>query len=290
MRTIENMKSYTLYLANSYRGIFEPTPIDFWGYCYFDCQGRFLQLNSEKYIIDEILNKEIFIEQNLCKKNYQYNDYYVCNVAQDDIIASGIKNCLLNRDYTYFFDIIHQDANRVEMITFASSKKPESTNNYILNNLEYFKIIADNLFARMRRLHTKDNFLILPKECIIQINELLKSENTNNQENLKDIILRSSNQKIVERIQDNIIDYNDLPFNFIANKELTHREKEIIYLYFHSFTIQRIASIFEISKRSVDRHFESIKRKLNCENNAQIIPTLMRYEYSLKKTIIKGLK
>lgn len=290
MRSIANMKAYTHFLANSYRDIFERTPIDFWGYFYFDCEGRFLQLNSEKYIIDEILNKELFIEQNLCEINFQHNDYYVCNVAEDDVIASGIKTCLLDRSYTYFFDFIHQDSNRVEMITFASSKQPESTNNYILNNLELFKIIADDLSARMRRLHTKDNFLILPKECVIQINELIKSPNTNQHENLKDIILRSHNQKIVERIKDNVFDYNDLPFNFIANKELTHREKEIIYLYFNCFTIQNIASIFEISKRSVDRHFESIKRKLNCENNSQIIPTLMKYNYSLRSHILKGLK
>ncbi|MFO2594038.1 LuxR family transcriptional regulator, partial [Legionella pneumophila serogroup 1] len=60
-------------LYNCYNDIFEKTPIDFWGYLYFDFQGHYLQLISEKSIIEEILNKELFIEQNLCKKNYQHD-------------------------------------------------------------------------------------------------------------------------------------------------------------------------------------------------------------------------
>ncbi|HHW3791456.1 TPA: helix-turn-helix transcriptional regulator, partial [Legionella pneumophila] len=114
---------------------------------------------------------ELFIEQNLCKKNYQHDNFYVCNVDSDRVIAPGIKNCLLDRDFTYFVDIIHQDSNRVEMVTFASSHQPDSTNNFIFNNLDYLNMIAENLSSRARRLHTKDNFLTLPRECIIQMNE-----------------------------------------------------------------------------------------------------------------------
>ncbi|NYQ86176.1 LuxR family transcriptional regulator, partial [Escherichia coli] len=142
----------------------------------------------------------------------------------------GIKNCLLDRDFTYFVDIIHQDSNRVEMVTFASSHQPDSTNNFIFNNLDYLNMIAENLSSRARRLHTKDNFLNLPRECIIQMNELISSGNTSKKDNLKEIILRSSKQKMAELIQDNVFDYNQLPFSFLAVKDLTHREKEIIYL------------------------------------------------------------
>ncbi|HEN5492356.1 LuxR C-terminal-related transcriptional regulator, partial [Legionella pneumophila serogroup 1] len=64
-----------------------------------------------------------------------------------------------------------------------------------------------------------------------------------------------------------------------------HREKEMIYLYFNDFNLSRIASIFEISKRTVERHFENIKKKLGCENTGQIIPALIKYDCSLKKGI-----
>ncbi|HAT1659438.1 TPA: LuxR family transcriptional regulator [Legionella pneumophila] len=285
MNAQSKMKAYTSFLYNCYNDIFEKTPIDFWGYLYFDFQGRYLQLISEKSIIDEILNKELFIEQNLCKKNYQHDNFYVCNVDNDDVIAPGIKNCLLDRDFTYFVDIIHQDSNRVEMVTFASSRQPDSTNNFIFNNLDYLNMIAENLSSRARRLHTKDNFLTLPRECILQMNELIGSGNTNKQDNLKEIILRSSQKKMAELIKDNVFDYNQLPFSFLAAKDLTHREKEMIYLYFNDFNLSRIASIFEISKRTVERHFESIKKKLNCENVGQIIPALIKYDCSLKKGI-----
>ncbi|WP_199287653.1 hypothetical protein, partial [Escherichia coli] len=116
------------------------------------------------------------------------------------------------------------------MVTFASSHQPDSTNNFIFNNLDYLNMIAENLSSRARRLHTKDNFLNLPRECIIQMNELISSGNTSKKDNLKEIILRSSKQKMAELIQDNVFDYNQLPFSFLAVKDLTHREKEIIYL------------------------------------------------------------
>ncbi|KTD05504.1 LuxR family transcriptional regulator [Legionella gratiana] len=286
MNAVSAMKSYSRYLFNCYQDIFINTPIDFWGYLYFDFQGRYLQIISENSIITEILTKELFIEQNLCKKNYQHDCFYVSNVDSDKVIATGIKNCLLNRDYTYFFDIIRQDSNRVEMVTFASSQNPNTTNNFIFNNIDFLNMIANNLSQRVRRLHTKDNYIILPQECIFKMNEQInKCSVTKN--NLKDIILKSSHENMVELLRDEVFDYNQLPFTFLASKDLTHREKEMIYLYFNDFNLQRIASIFEISKRTVERHFESIKKKLNCESLSQIIPALIKYDYSLKKIISK---
>ncbi|WP_238589573.1 helix-turn-helix transcriptional regulator [Legionella cincinnatiensis] len=279
------MKAHTSFLYNCYHDIFENTPIDFWGYLYFDFQGHYLQLISEKSIIDDILNKELYIEQNLCKKNYQHDSLYVCNVDSDNVIASGIKHCLLERDFTYFVDIIRQDSNRVEMVTFASSHQTNHMNNFAFNNLDYLNMIAQNLSKRIKRLHTKDNFLILPKECIIQMNERISLGNSDKPDSLKDILLKSSHQKMVELIKDDVFDYNQLPFSFLAAKNFTHREKELIYLYYHDFNLQRIASIFEISKRTVERHFESIKKKLNCENIGQIIPALIKYDHSIKKII-----
>ncbi|VEE04155.1 helix-turn-helix transcriptional regulator [Legionella longbeachae] len=100
---------------------------------------------------------------------------------------------------------------------------------------------------------------------------------------LRDIIIQYSNNQIVELIKYTVFDYNQLPFSFLGAKDLTHREKEMIYLYYIDFNFQRITSIFEISKRTVERHFESIKKKLDCENNGQIIPYLIRFDTSLKK-------
>ncbi|CDZ76356.1 LuxR family transcriptional regulatory, chaperone HchA-associated [Legionella massiliensis] len=287
MTPISTMKAFTGYFYDCYQNIFEKTPIDFWGYLYFDFKGRYLQLNSEELIISDILSKELFIEQNLCKKNYQNDILYVCNVDSDDVIASGIKKCLLDRNFIFFVDIIRQNANRVEMITFGSSHNVISTNNFVFNNLDYLNIISEDLSKKAHRLHSKDNFLILPKECIIQINERLSSSHNNKQESLKDLILKSSHEKMAEIIKDNVLDYNQLPFSFLAAPKLTHREKELIYLFFYDFNIKRIASIFDVSKRTVERQFKSIKKKLNCEETSQIIPTLIRNDFELRKIITK---
>lgn len=71
----------------------------------------------------------------------------------------------------------------------------------------------------------------------------------------------------------------------MSAKQLTLKEKEVVYLYYHGFNVHRIADILDISKRTVDKHFENIKRKLDCDSIGQIIPILMRSNISINQFI-----
>jgi len=213
----------------------------------------------------------------LSAKNQQRGD-------SDLSISNNVKEILLTEGYTYFFDIFFNHADYSEIYTFATLENPLFANNYILNNLDTLKIISDDLSVKCRRLLTKDNTLILPPDFIIQINELKESFGNSSSLDLKDIIIAEKKHvaHLSEIVQDNVLDYNNLPFSFLSSKALTHKEKELIYLYYQGFNVYRIAEILDISKRTVDKHFEKIRMKLDCESIGQIIPALMRYDNLFK--------
>lgn len=256
---------------------------------YYDLSGRYLQLMSDKILLNDFFTNELFADliiDNLVKTN---TPFYASDIAHDVLLPYSVKRILTLQGYTYFFDIFRDHADYSEIYTFATLENPLYANNYILNNLEILKTISDDLSIRCRRLLTKDNTLILPNDLVIQINELNSAPNQTNVVNLKDNMCKSlaRNSTLFEKINDNIFDYNRLPFSFLACRDLTHREKEMIYLYYQGFSIHRIAEILDLSRRTVDKHFENIRKKLNCEAVGQIIPALLRYDSLIQESINK---
>lgn len=283
------MKMYASYLEGCYKHVFDNTIIKSWGYLYFDLSGRYLQLMSDKLLLDDFFKNELFSVQIIDNISSPHDQFYSSDVVNDIFIPSSIKKIVMLQGYTYFFDILHKHPDYSEVYTFATSENPVYASNYIFNNLDVLNLISRDLSTRCRRLLTKDNMLILPKDFIIEMNELYANRNQTEVANLKEILLQSkdSSCSLFEKITDTVFDFNKLPFSFLASKELTHREKEIIYLYYQDFNAHRIADILDLSKRTIDKHFDNIKNKLKCESVGQIIPTLLRYDYLLKERINK---
>lgn len=289
MICFKNMKMYASYLDECYRHIFGNTVIKSWGYLYYDLSGRYLQLMSDKLLLEDFFKNELFIDQIIDNLSNPYMQFYSSDVVNDALVPNPVKKVLMLQGYTHFFDIIHKHADYSEVYTFATLENPVYANNYALNNLDILKIISQDLSVRCRRLLTKDNMLILPNDFIIQMNELQEIHSKTDSLSLKDIIMKSKDTActLFEKVSDDVFDFNKLPFSFLASKELTHREKEIIYLYYQDFNAHRIAEILDLSKRTVDKHFDNIKTKLNCESIGQIIPALLKYDYLLKDLMYK---
>ncbi|MCW8386493.1 helix-turn-helix transcriptional regulator [Fluoribacter dumoffii] len=288
MKAFNNMKMYTSYFEGLYQHVFANTPIYSWGYFYYDLQGRCLQLMSDKALLEIFFKNELFADQ-IINATPSDDNYYASDVVNDKLIANSVKETLIDQNYVYFFDIVSHHAEYTEIYTFASVSCVHKANNFILNNMDILKAISQNLAVRGRRLLTKDNTLILPKEFIIEMNSLMESRKGDKGLNLKKIILgqKENSLKLKDMINDTVFDFNALPFNFMSAKELTLKEKEIIYLYYFGFNVQRIADILEISKRTVDKHLENIKKKLECESTGQIIPALLRSNISIDQFIQK---
>ncbi|CAM3557854.1 LuxR family transcriptional regulator [Legionella oakridgensis] len=287
MKALNNMKVYTSYLGSLYQHIFVNTPIFCWGYFYYDLSGRCLQLMSDKPLLEAFFKNDLFINQ-ILSNDINPKEFYASDIIHDEMLENSIKKTLVDQKYTYFFDIAYNHENYTEVYTFASISSAHKSNNFILNNIDILKVISQDLATRSRRLLTKDNTLILPQDFIIEINsKKAASRIPDNSLNLKKMILerQRSSSKLKEMVNDNVFDFNNLPFNFMSAKQLTLKEKEVVYLYYHGFNVHRIADILDISKRTVDKHFENIKRKLDCDSIGQIIPILMRSNISINQFI-----
>ncbi|WP_238584267.1 helix-turn-helix transcriptional regulator [Legionella lansingensis] len=288
------MKMYTSWITELYRHIFEETPICHWGYMYYDLTGRYIQLASEQYLLDDLFHKELYAEQIMSDIEIIDSTFYSSDVTHDCLLADTMKQVLTNRGYSYFVDFIKRNtfSNNfsTEIVTIASFSNPIEANNFVLNNIDILNKISENMAARCRRLITKENTLILPKDFMISANEFFEHKKQTSKLSLKKRILKSANKssKLPQFINDNAFDFNQLPFSFLASKEITYREKEIIYLYYYGFNLGRIAAILDISKRTVEKDFENIRKKLKCESSGQIIPTLLRFDNSLQLSIRKS--
>ncbi|KTD67216.1 MULTISPECIES: helix-turn-helix transcriptional regulator [Legionella] len=289
MKVFNNMKMYTSYLESLYKHIFANTPIYSWGYFYYDLNGRCLQLMSDNSLLDVFLKKELFTDQ-IINSLQRESDFYASDVMNDGMLADSLKETLVEQRYVYFFDMVHEHADYTEIYTFASTSSAQKSNNFILNNIDILKVISQDLATRGRRLLTKDNTLILPNDFNIEMNALAESYEPDHSLNLKKIILgqKENSPKLHEMVNDTVFDFNTLPFNFMSARQLTLKEKEIIYLYYYGFNVQRIANILEVSKRTVDKHLENIKKKLDCDSTGQIIPTLLRSNISINQFIQKA--
>lgn len=289
MNCLNNMKMYTSYIDEKYRHVFYNTIIKSWGYMYYDLSGRFLQLMSDKILLNDFFNNELFADLIIDNLTRTSTSFYSSDIANDTLLPYSVKRILTLQGYTYFFDIFHTHSDYTEIYTFATLENPLYANNYILNNLDILKTIGDDLSIRCKRLLTKENTLILPKDLTIQINEISGAPNQVELVSLKNNLCKfpGNNSTLFEKINDTVFDFNQLPFSFLACKDLTHREKEMIYLYYQGFSNYRIGEILDLSRRTIEKHFENIRKKLNCETSGQIIPTLLRYDMLIQASINK---
>ncbi|WP_058523841.1 helix-turn-helix transcriptional regulator [Legionella birminghamensis] len=290
MNCYKHMKMYTSYLKGCYQHIFDRTVISDWGYLYFDLQGRYLQIISDSRLMDVFLDNEFYAEQIVDNLSHDYGHYYSCDVLHDNLLPRPIQETLVDNKYGYFFDIANHQSDYTEIYTFAARCSPLQASNFTLNNLEMLKLISEDLGKRCRKLLTRENTMILPADFIVRMNELSALHKDSKMACLKDVVLGNNQAKRLQSmVNDEAFDFNLLPFNFISNKDLTQKEREMIYLYYFGFNFQRIADILDISKRTVDKHFENIKRKLDCESTGHIIPHLLRTNRAIND-FIRGIR
>ncbi|STY29685.1 LuxR family transcriptional regulator [Legionella wadsworthii] len=284
MLQFSRMKMYTVWLDNTYHSIFDESPICNWGYMYYDLTGNYLQLNSEQHLLNDLFHNELYAEQILSDIKILDHNYYSTNIVDDNLLAEKLKDVVIARGYTYYYDFIKRNniPNKfsTEIVTLASISNPSEANNFILNNIEILGKICEDIAQKCRKLLTKENVLILPKDFMINVKELFENKKDTSL-NFHNKILGYANKQKLSDFFDKTFDFTQLPFSFLACKELSLKEKEIIYLYYYGFSLPRIASILEISRRTVDKYLENIRRKLQCENSGQIIPSLLRFDNSI---------
>ncbi|PWY56177.1 helix-turn-helix transcriptional regulator [Legionella qingyii] len=292
MTQFSKMKMHTGWLANAYHPFFDESPIYSWGYMYYDLNGNYFQIMSEQHLLTDFFHNELYATQILRDIEILDYEYYVSNVSGDNFLDDELKGVVTARGYTFFYDFIKRNNTptqfSTEIITLASTSDPIKSNNFILNNLGILDKVCEDIANKCRKLLSKENLLILPKDFTMKVNETFANKK-DPPLNLHNKILNYANKsQTISEFFDKTFDFTQLPFSFLACKNLTHKEKEIIYLYYYGFSLPRIASILEISKRTVDKNLEHIRNKLQCENSSQIIPALLRFDKSIMSATKKS--
>ncbi len=67
--------------------------------------------------------------------------------------------------------------------------------------------------------------------------------------------------------------------NFHTRIKLTNRQKEIIFMTIDGKTSKEIAEILNISKRTVEHHFESLIKRFRCNNKYHVIYYLIKNNF-----------
>jgi DNA-binding CsgD family transcriptional regulator len=156
--------------------------------------------------------------------------------------------------------LIERGKNDCEFFQFGSSKKDHKILEYYLNNLDLLKLFIfyfkDKFFRIIARLANQR--ILIPPEP--------KQEST--------IITLESDQfksEIFHKIN---------RFYLSNDTYLTKKEVECLKWLASGKSAEEIAVIISCSKRTVEKHIEIMKEKLDCTKQSQLI------QYGLKKCII----
>lgn len=254
-----------------FRNFFKQSGIKTFGFIEVYADGSYIQLESNRDIHSTIIDSSL----------HSHMPLHILNSTEHLGFSLSISN-QSSQGPTTIIDYLKQEyklGNSLAFIDFYSTndglpklnhfyvttdEHRHCINNYYINNLALIKKVFVEFTVRFKR-------------------ELLKIQKTKINQNqmipFKDLF--EEKLKLKKRISDgsplseSAFDYTSLPFNLKANLLLTEKEKEIIYLYFHRFSNEMIATKLEISRRTLDRHFENMRKKFNCQTTGHIIPALM---------------
>ena len=87
-------------------------------------------------------------------------------------------------------------------------------------------------------------------------------------------IINQNSEKLKSQDNDLFLSTKEIPLKFNAYP-LSNNEKEVIILIYYGFTLTEISEKLEVSRRSIDRRLQSIRNKLNCKSNLNILTKLI---------------
>jgi DNA-binding CsgD family transcriptional regulator len=265
----------------------ENTPIDDWGYCCFNKKGEYFQIESNPMFFKEFIEKKIFLKIPVSESNLAKYKIYSSRIENDPNMANELRALALKHGYAHLVNIIKSSISKTEVYTFVSKQKDMSNINFVINNQAMLENVIEKIKKRVNPLVNKENSIKLPKniidkmivlneEAIMQANDCYYEYE---QQSLKNIV---PSKHTIDSFKGADFDFASLPFEIELNAQFTPREKDAIYLWYNGFNTKEAADILEVSKRTIERHFEKIRKKLNCTSKVQIIKQLLlRYPKTL---------
>ncbi|WP_167554496.1 helix-turn-helix transcriptional regulator [Legionella israelensis] len=266
MNNFNHMLMHSNALYDAFKDFFKNTPIEHWGYYCFNTSGHYFQVESDQHFFKDFLEKKLYLEIPISNSNSIEYQFYTSVVEADPNLNKNIYHLAKAHEYYSFVNIINYQTEYTEVITLASKKKSLNMVNYIINHQEWMLKIAQKIHEKLFSLFRESNCILLPSELTQDIQKI-------HHQTLMSVAQKNGINVSNITVSNDSFDFGSLPFD-LQRYLFSSREKDMIYLLYYGFNTKETAEILELSRRTVERTFEEIRKKLKCKNKMQILYVL----------------
>lgn len=250
--------NYTDLVHHICHDLFQVTGINHFSYVEINHQGKLIWLGSDSNYLEKCINQELVNKAPISiLKTYPKTGFYLIDVYQDKYkqYSLPVFQLLNHCDYGHSFRILEiADNCTIKLYSFDAPLGKEDINHVYLNNLNTFKKFNSHFENQISFIRNKINHNVIQDDC---------SEFSN----LWDLTLKEN--KFIEQTLPAIL------HSLESKTEITPREKEVLFWYIKGKTSDETAILLNVSRRTVERHFENLRDKFGCFSKSQIILKLM---------------
>ena len=243
-------------LHNIFHNLFEATPFDSLGYIYHDEDSNYFGIQSDISLFDKLIKNKL-IKKVLCR----YSTTKPQHIYAEDLSSHQgceLYEALKSLEYKSVIRIAKYCNGKMEIISFFSKKDFYLSINFFLNNPAKVEGIVNNVKRRISSLVNEKNFSKISIPTM----------------HYQCSIINQNSEKLKSQDNDLFLSTKEIPLKFNAYP-LSNNEKEVIILIYYGFTLTEISEKLEVSRRSIDRRLQSIRNKLNCKSNLNILTKLI---------------
>ncbi|KTC73655.1 Regulatory protein SdiA [Legionella bozemanae] len=161
----------------------------------------------------------------------------------------GITICHRHKDHTAFY-------------FFSGSNKNAALINFFVNNLSFLETYIYHFTQNMSRQ--------IAKSKLLGLNQQKKTtESVVNDLMISSLLKRATSEnETIFLLKKKFISLKK--FNKEISLRLTPRQKEVVYWFAQGKSAKQTAEILQISTRTVERHFEDVRKKTGLKNKQEI--------------------
>ncbi len=250
----QELINYTDFVNQACKNLFKVTGINHFSYVEINPEGQFFWLGSNSDYLENCYHQQLVESAPVSiLKTYPRSGFYLIDVYQEEYKQHSLPVFqLLNHfDYGHSFRILEiTNVHTIKLYSFDAPLNKNDINHIYLNNLDVFK---------------KFNSYFEDRITFIR-NDLYKAHLQSTQPpEFTDLFVSSLKQS--EMIESSPLS----DFYASDNKiQITPREREILFWYIKGKTSDETARLLNISRRTIDRHFENLREKFGCFSKNQI--------------------
>jgi DNA-binding CsgD family transcriptional regulator len=247
--------------------LFANTFIKSFGYIEIFENGKFIHFESDAQIYEKLLSLSSDAKTPINVLNYHDKPgVVITDLHDDDYLPEKLKSiadeCHLDHLLVLIEPQVMFKMRSIRFFTFAAVAGKKCVNPMYVNHLDDFKAFSHKIANRMGSfIKTLPQFKqeLFSHEVFVRKFEKFFSDD--NQQLFKDEASNKAQFQAKDR-----------------SSPLSRREQEIVNLYSKGYNSLETANLLHISVRTVHRHFENIRKKLDCNSKQEILLALNEWQ------------